>query len=107
MAQTIAAALLACGANINNNPFGNQNNDERMAEDIFGNDFATCIDKTFEDLDTEFKGYSDLTQAQGQIRLLPGTKRKIKAFVQWVKEQYRLGRDPQERPRRSSSRSLA
>jgi hypothetical protein len=42
----------------------------------------------------EFKTHSDLTANQGQIRLLPGTKRNIKAFIQWARDERCLGRDP-------------
>jgi hypothetical protein len=52
------------------------------------------MDKGFTELDYEFKTYSELTINQGQVRLLPGTKRNIKAFIQWVREERRLGRDP-------------
>ena len=66
-----------------------------LATDIFGDDFTTCMDKTFVELDSNFKTYSDLTQAQGQIRLLPGIKQNIKAFIQWVRYEQRLGRNPE------------
>jgi hypothetical protein len=52
------------------------------------------MDKTHKDLDGDSKTYADLTQVQGKIRLLPGTKRNIKAFVQWVKDECRLGSNP-------------
>ena len=65
----------------------------RLATDIFGDDFTTCMDKTFVELDSDFKTYSALTQAQGQIRLLPVIKRNIKAFIQWVRDEQRLGRN--------------
>ena len=35
----------------------------RLATDIFGDDFTTCMDKTFVELDSDFKTYPDLTQA--------------------------------------------
>ena len=34
---------------------------------------------------------------QGQIRLLPGVKKGIKVFIQWVRDQIRLGKDPASR----------
>ena len=80
MVHTIIDALITCGVDNINNVNGGQNNSQRLAEDMFGGTFTTCLDKTFTEMDTELKGYSDLTQAQGQIRLMPGTKRKIKAF---------------------------
>ena len=42
----------------------------RLATDILGYDFTTCMDKTFVEHDSNFKTYSDLNQAQGQIGLL-------------------------------------
>ena len=56
------------------------------------------MDKTFEELDQDFKSYSDLTQNQGQIRLVPGTKTRIRAFIQWVRDEVRYGRDPASIP---------
>ena len=67
----------------------------RLATEIFGDDFTTCMDKTFEELDSNFKTYFDLTQGQGQIGLLPGIKRNIKAFIQWVRDDKCLGRNPE------------
>ena len=37
---------------------------------------------------------SILTIAQGKIRLLPEIKQKIKAFTQWIKDQFWLGINP-------------
>ena len=65
-----------------------------LASNLFGDDFETCKDKTMEELDSDFKTYSELTAAQGQIRLQPGVKRKIRAFIQWCRDCYRMGRDP-------------
>jgi hypothetical protein len=33
---------------------------QRLATDIFGNQFASCLDVTFKELDKHFKTYSDL-----------------------------------------------
>ena len=55
---------------------------QRIADDIFDNDFLSCIDKDINEVEEDFKTYSNLTVNQGQIRLPPGTKRQIKAFVQ-------------------------
>ena len=68
---------------------------ERLASDLFSDDFHTCMDKTHGELDSDFKTYSDLTQAQGQIRITPGVKKNIKALVQWARDEYRLGRNPE------------
>jgi hypothetical protein len=90
---TLHDAMVACGVNDTDN-FDDDTPARRMATDLFGDDYATCMDKSFAELDDEFKTYSDLMQNQGQIRLLPGTKRNIRAFIQWTRDERRLGRDP-------------
>ena len=69
-----------------------------IASDIFDADFTACMDKTYEDLDDDLKGYSVLTQAQGQIRLTPGTKKNLKAFIQWMRDCIRIGQVPADIP---------
>ena len=49
--------------------------------------------KINEDLAECFKTFLGLTVGQGQIRLKPQQKNKIKEFTQWLKYQYRLGID--------------
>ena len=70
---TVTQAMIACGVNPDDQ-FGGRSAPERIAADLFNDNYLTCMDKTFEELDTEFKAYSELTQNQGQIRLLPGIK---------------------------------
>ena len=43
MANTVQEALVACGVNTINNVIGRQNNSERMAIDMFGSIFETCM----------------------------------------------------------------
>ena len=52
------------------------------------------MDKTFTALEDDFKSYSALTVTNGQIRLTPGTKRNVKAFIQWTRDRYCLGENP-------------
>ena len=54
---------------------------QRIAADIFEDDFTTSMDKTYKDFDDDLKMFSTLTVAQGQIRLLLGVKKRIKAFI--------------------------
>ena len=61
---------------------------------IFEDNFESCKEKMFNEADFDFKTYSDLTQHQLQIKLLPSTKRNIKAFVQWKRDDIRLGLNP-------------
>ena len=83
---TLLQAIVRCGLT--------QSDAEVFATEVYMNDFKTCRDITDDDLYDAFKTFSGLTQAQGQIRVLPGQKKKIKAFSYWVKDQYRLGLDP-------------
>lgn len=84
--------MAACGL-INVNPHG-PSQAERVAEGLFGNSFETAMSVTIEDINRDLKDYSELTVAEGRIRMLPETKKKIKAFVQWVRDEIRMGRDP-------------
>ena len=91
--NTVLDAIIACG--VDNAIFFNGNTAaQRIAEELFDNDFHACIDKDTSEMEEDFKTYSGLTVAQGQIRLQPGTKRQIRAFVQWTKDQLRTGQDP-------------
>lgn len=59
---TVEDALVACGVS-NVNMFNDQSDAERMAEDLLNDDFYSTMDKTFEELDEDFKTYANLTQA--------------------------------------------
>ena len=87
-------AIILCGVNVVDIFLGDTPA-FRFATDILGDNSTTCMDKTFEELDISFKTYSDLTQAQGQIYLLPGIKRNIKVFIQWVRDEQRFVRNPE------------
>ena len=90
---TIHDAMVASGVDDTDN-FDGQSSAERLAEDLFGDDFTACMDKTHEDLESDFKSFSSLTQLQGQIRLIPRVKKRIKAFIQWTRDEIRMGREP-------------
>jgi len=94
---TVVNAMVACGVD-HEVPFMDETQAQRLAADIFSDQFSSCLDITFKELDEHFKTYSDLTIAQGQIRLRPGTRKNIKAFVQWTRDELRLGRDPAVTP---------
>ena len=83
---TLLQAIVRCGLT--------QIDAEVFAREVYMDDFERCKDITDDDLYDDYKTFSGLTQAQGQIRVLPGQKKKIKAFNHWVKDQYRLGLDP-------------
>ena len=94
---TVRDAMIACGIH-NVALFIDKTQAQRIAEDIFGDLFTSCMDVTFKELDKHFKTYSDLTVPQGQIRLRPGTRKNAKAFVQWTRDKICLGRDPSHNP---------
>jgi hypothetical protein len=95
--MTVVNAMVACGLD-HDHLFMDQTQAQRFANDIFDDLFTSCLDITFKELDEHFKTYSDLTVAQGQIRVRPGTRKNIKAFVQWTRDEIRLGRDPSATP---------
>ena len=90
---TVTDAIALCGVD-NVQIHQGMTRAARIAGDVFFDDFQSCMDKTMDELDSDFKTFSGLTAAQGQIRLLPGVKRSIKAFVQWTRDEIRLDRDP-------------
>ena len=94
---TVHAAMIAAGVNDADN-FDGQSSTERLAEDLFGDDFMAYMDKTHEDLEVDFKSFSLLTVTQGQIRLIPRVKKRIKAFIQWTRDKIRMGQDPRFQP---------
>jgi hypothetical protein len=91
---SVEQAIIDCGVPINI-MFNGSTQAQRIASDLFDDDFNSCIDKTNEELDEDFKDYSSLTVANGQIRLAPATKKNIKAFLQWTKHKLRINENPQ------------
>ena len=98
MANTVTDALALCGVPNANVLFEGRNAATRIASDVFGDEFITCMDITFDDLDNDWKTYSSLTALQGQIRLQPNVKKNIRAFVQWCRDKIRTGSDPSADP---------
>ena len=90
---TVTNAMVMCKVD-NVNLFDGATQARRIAIEVFDDDFNTCMDKTMDELDEDFKSYSVLTVANGQIRLNPVVKRNIRAFVQWSRDMIRNGRDP-------------
>ena len=78
---TVVDAMVLSGVN-DTDDFHGRSPAQRIAADIFEDDFTTSMDKTYKDFDDDLKFFSILTVAQGQIRLLPGVKKRIKAFIQ-------------------------
>jgi len=92
--HTIRQAIAACGVDDVEVVLG-QTHAQRMATDMFDNDFDSCMDKTVDELTNDFKSYATLTIAQGRITINPGIKRRITALIQWARDQICTGRDPQ------------
>ena len=91
--NTLEDLLTVCGVP-DDGLFNGATNANRIAHDIFNNDFDSCMDIMFDDFDQECKTYASLTVAQGQIPLRPGTKNNIKAMMQWCREKLLIGQDP-------------
>ena len=89
----ISDALIACGVD-DVTLYDGEPAAARLANDIFDNDFSACMDKTSKDLDDDLKAYSTKTLANVQIRINPGTKKLIKEFIQYSRDQICLGHDP-------------
>lgn len=88
---TMNHAMIACG--LDNHPvFAGETQAQQFLTEVFDNNFTSCMDKMFNKLEDYFKSYAALTVANGQIRLTPGTKRNIKAFIQWTRDRYCLGK---------------
>ena len=49
--------------------FDGMSNAERIAQDVFDDQFMACMDITDSELDATFKEYSRLTAEEGRIRL--------------------------------------
>ena len=94
---TVRDAMIACGIN-DAKLFMNKTEAQRIATDLFQDSFNTCMNKTFDKVDSDLKTYSVLTLANGQIRITPGQKNNLKAFIQWTRDQLRNGLNPEFTP---------
>ena len=90
---TVRDAMIACGIN-DTKLFMNETEAQRIATDLFQDSFNTCMDKTFNEVDSDLKTYSVLTLENGQIRITPGQKNSLKDFIQWTRDQLRNGLNP-------------
>ena len=93
MAHTVYDAMVLCGIDDAARYHGDTAC-VRIVTEMFDDDFNSCMDKTMTEVDSDLKAWSTLTANQGQIRLSPGTKKKLKAFMQWCKDMIRVGQDP-------------
>ena len=61
---TVRNAMIACGIN-DAKLFMNETEAQRIATELFQDSFNTCMDKTFDEIDSDLKTYSVLTLANG------------------------------------------
>ena len=94
---TVYDAMVVCGVN-DVTQFHGQTAAVRIAQDIFGDSFNAVMELNYEELEADFKSYSTLTVADGQIRVNPRTKRLIRAFMQFIRNQIRTSVDPSTVP---------
>ena len=85
MSQTITDALTICGvlADTTGLIVNGNNTAEIIDAGVFNDNFNTCVDIKFSELEDNWKTYSVLTVSKGRIRLIPRTKFNSRAFVQW------------------------
>ena len=93
MANTVYDAMVLCGVD-DVARFNGDTASERIATEMFDDDFRSCVDKTMSEVEDDLKSWSTLTINQGQIRLSPGIKKRLKAFIQWCRDKFRVGEDP-------------
>ena len=80
-AFTVYDAMVLCGID-DNELFDGRTKAQRIATGVFSDDFNTCMVETMEELQEDLKSFSDLTVAEGRIRLSPGPRKHLKAFIQ-------------------------
>jgi Reverse transcriptase (RNA-dependent DNA polymerase) len=71
---------------------------QRLASDIFFDDFLAVIDTTRDNITDALKAYASLTVANGRIILQPGVNAKIFAMIQWVRDEVNMSRYPIHTP---------
>lgn len=93
--SSVHDAMISCGVdNTAAHAFNGSTQAARVATEVFFDSFNIVAKKTMEQLDSEWKTYASLTLANGKIALNPGIKNRIRAFVQWTRDEFRHGRDP-------------
>jgi hypothetical protein len=91
--QLVLDAMITCGFNHVNVRNG-LTDAQRVATDLFADDFATAVYMEETDITSEVKRCAALAVAQGRILWTAPNKIKVKCFVFWVQDLYRKGLDP-------------
>lgn len=94
---SVLDAMITCGVD-NVALYQQHTAAQRIARDVFRDTFGSCMCISHKDLDEYLKIYSSLPANSGQIRVHPGIRTNIKAFIQFVRDQIRLGFDPSTIP---------
>ena len=66
---------------------------ERISENVFNNNFESCMDYDEEQLKAGLKTFSELRANQGEITLMPIVKKRLLAFIQFAKDEIWMGRN--------------
>ena len=80
--NTITSALTLCGvlSDTDGIIFDGSNASERIANDVFNDNFNTYIDLKFYDIDKCWKTYGSRTVAEGHITIIPRRNVNIRNF---------------------------
>ena len=70
----------------NGDLFNDDTKSDMMAAEIFDDDFSFYMENTYNEFDEDLNSYSNLTIVNGQIRLVTGQKKNIKAFNPWTRD---------------------
>ena len=88
--SSVHDAMVACRVDDTAaNEFDNRTQAARVATDVFFDSFEMVARKSITQLTSEFKTYTSLTVANGRIPLNPGIQNRIKAFIQWTRDEIR------------------
>ena len=98
--NTLTSTLTLCGALAVTNDiiFNGSNTYEGIKNKAFNDNFNTCIDLKFSDIDEQWRTYGYLTVAEGRTRLRLRTNVNIRDFVYWVRYMIRMSEDTAETP---------
>ncbi|CAJ1955419.1 unnamed protein product [Cylindrotheca closterium] len=94
---TIYDAMILCQIPDTGN-FQGQTDAQRMAEELFDNNFGTAMTKSIKQVNMDLATLASLTAVQGRIVSRPRAQDRIRAFVQWVRDEIRMGRNPAQHP---------
>ena len=96
-AQTVHMGVALCGIN-DVNLFQGQTPAQRIATEMFADQFETMIDITETNVTTNLTLFLQMLAGGGRIRLSPGDKQALLSFIGWTRHMIRLGIDPSTIP---------